>query len=154
MTTEGTIPAPMCVYCKRLAPGGRLHCEAYPDGIPQEIVMSEVDHRKPYKGDGGKQFVAYAKSDEQVVEARWRDRYPGRKKALETMAQAWLRLAALPSDGPAGETKRTRMAALERMVPMVRDVTELPRWVMALAKLPVASEPAFGDPERKKGVVE
>jgi hypothetical protein len=150
-----TMPAPMCMWCKRLTPGiGPLRCEAYPNGVPPEIVGWLVDHRKAYKGDGGKTYAEAKHGNAEMVDVLWRNRYPGRKKALETMAQAWLRLAALPNDGPAGETKRTRMAALERMVPMVRDVTELPRWVMALAKLPVASEPAFGDPERKKGVVE
>ena len=28
-------------------------CKAYPLGIPDAIIDSEADHRKPYKGDHG-----------------------------------------------------------------------------------------------------
>lgn len=48
----------MCMECKRFrrdAPG--FTCDAYPAGIPEQIVMSEWDHRKPAAGDGGLQFV-------------------------------------------------------------------------------------------------
>ena len=31
-------------------------CEAFEDRIPGEIWVTEVDHRKPYKGDNGIQF--------------------------------------------------------------------------------------------------
>ena len=35
-----------------------LSCAAYPDGIPHEIIVSDVDHNDPYPGDGGRQFEA------------------------------------------------------------------------------------------------
>jgi hypothetical protein len=54
-----TIIAPICVSCtrfdERLIPGG-LKCAAFPDGIPDEIIRSEFDHRNPYPGDNGLQF--------------------------------------------------------------------------------------------------
>lgn len=45
----------MCLECERH--NGDLTCGAYPNGIPPAIVFSEVDHRKPFKGDHGLQFV-------------------------------------------------------------------------------------------------
>jgi hypothetical protein len=53
------IMAPMCMSCARFnrdPDATKLNCEAYPAVIPDEIIMSQVDHRKPYKGDRGIQF--------------------------------------------------------------------------------------------------
>ena len=52
---------PICEGCARRraddrARNDRYGCEAYPDGIPDAIVLGYADHRKPYKGDGGKRF--------------------------------------------------------------------------------------------------
>lgn len=49
---------PICIYCRRLE---RINqdgytCSAYPDGIPEAIILSNVDHRKPFDGDHGLQF--------------------------------------------------------------------------------------------------
>lgn len=33
-------------------------CSAFPDGIPSNILLNEVDHRQPVDGDNGIQFRA------------------------------------------------------------------------------------------------
>lgn len=34
----------------------RLICFAFPDGIPEDILNGEFDHKKPHEGDHGIQF--------------------------------------------------------------------------------------------------
>ncbi len=60
--------APMCMYCKHFHENRlSFHCEAYPDGIPEDIYETRVDHRKPYEGDGGIRFEpADDTTDEQL----------------------------------------------------------------------------------------
>jgi hypothetical protein len=49
--------APMCTVCTHYQPTReQLTCTAFPDGIPQAILYSQVDHRKPVSGDHGIQF--------------------------------------------------------------------------------------------------
>ena len=66
------ITPPICVDCQRLhrrPPAGRqgLFCDAFPDGIPEAIVTTRVDHRKPFTGDHDLQFLA--KSDAAAQDA-------------------------------------------------------------------------------------
>lgn len=49
-----TIAAPICYGCKRFR--ADLECDAFPDGIPQKILLSEVDHRLEQPDDQGIQF--------------------------------------------------------------------------------------------------
>jgi hypothetical protein len=67
MTTGAS---PMCMSCKRYnwETGG---CEAYPAGIPTEIIMNGWDHRLPRPGDHGLQFAP--KSDQVQPQEWWPD---------------------------------------------------------------------------------
>jgi hypothetical protein len=53
-----TVLMPICMECaRRKKDEYGFKCEAYPGGIPFAIIESSVDHRKPYKGDHGLQFI-------------------------------------------------------------------------------------------------
>lgn len=53
---------PLCFDCKHFegdAPTDSMfvyRCAAYPEGIPNEILLLKHDHRQPYPGDHGIQF--------------------------------------------------------------------------------------------------
>jgi len=44
-----------CAYCKHKHEDTPT-CEAFPDGIPDEILMMKNDHTEPFEGDHGIQF--------------------------------------------------------------------------------------------------
>ena len=50
-------PVPICLDCRHYHREGiGLICDAFPKGIPEEIVLTNVVHRKPFPGDHGIQF--------------------------------------------------------------------------------------------------
>lgn len=44
-----------CPSCKHYRVG-LLACDAFPDGIPYEVISGQHDHTKPYEGDNGIRF--------------------------------------------------------------------------------------------------
>lgn len=45
------------MFCARFRRAARgLTCDAYPDGIPDAIVYTRIDHRDPLLGDHGLRF--------------------------------------------------------------------------------------------------
>jgi hypothetical protein len=46
-----------CIKCKHFDETPRtFKCTAFPDGIPDQILLSEHDHKKPFPGDNGIHF--------------------------------------------------------------------------------------------------
>lgn len=73
---------PICLMCRRLnTPSGGGNspetCEAFPNGIPDEIFYDGFNHTKPYPSDGGVRFEAT----------------PGR----EADAAKWIEIVSIPS---------------------------------------------------------
>jgi len=46
---------PECGICKHIH-HGMTTCDAFPNGIPEEILWGGRSHQSPYPGDGGIQF--------------------------------------------------------------------------------------------------
>lgn len=49
---------PICMGCRHLTDdaGWGYRCTAFPSGIPDAIIQSQVDHREPIEGDRGIRF--------------------------------------------------------------------------------------------------
>ena len=52
-----TYRSPLCLNCARLRPGAKPMCEAFPEGIPDDIWVRAFDHRNHYPGDDGIRFA-------------------------------------------------------------------------------------------------
>lgn len=50
-----------CESCARATgrnfEGTEMRCYAFPEGIPEDIWSGKNDHTKPFKGDGGLQYL-------------------------------------------------------------------------------------------------
>jgi hypothetical protein len=51
----------VCFRCANLTDGVDHRCRAFPDGIPWPIWDGENDHKAPYEGDHGIQFVPHGR---------------------------------------------------------------------------------------------
>ena len=51
----------ICHKCKHRV--DVMTCDAFPQGIPVEILAGEIDHTKPYEGDNGIQFEPVEEGD-------------------------------------------------------------------------------------------
>jgi hypothetical protein len=79
-----TMNKPMCFGCSRFNGYDYKHddastsdtdpagsCDAFPDGIPTGILMSDLDHRRPIKGDHGLRYDPISAGAAQEVEDQW-----------------------------------------------------------------------------------
>ena len=46
---------PLCIFCRHLREG-QVRCEAFPEGIPDDLLFALRDHQEPYEGDRGIRF--------------------------------------------------------------------------------------------------
>lgn len=53
-----TTVLPQCQNCIHLVSTSTPRCTAFPEGIPMEILVNNLDHRKPVKGDNGTRYEA------------------------------------------------------------------------------------------------
>ena len=98
MTMRGAMGAGLCNFCTHRHPlpnraGQPWTCAAFPDGIPQDIIRSRVDHRKPHAGDHGIQFELREGAKEPTLifdvldgtfDARWKARQAAMRSGGET----------------------------------------------------------------------
>jgi hypothetical protein len=56
-------PTPLCLRCVRFHEDSveGFTCDAFPKGIPDEIVLGGFNHNNPFPGDNGMRFLARVK---------------------------------------------------------------------------------------------
>lgn len=57
--SEGELKVSQCAGCQRKHRGA-VGCDAFPSGIPMEILTGDHDHCLPFPGDGGLLFEPYS----------------------------------------------------------------------------------------------
>lgn len=71
------VPA-ICLACKLLQMNdGDPNCEAFPEGIPAEILLGGFDHRGAFPGDGGVRFEQKPGEEGETAFQDWRSVYDG-----------------------------------------------------------------------------
>lgn len=61
---------PLCTSCSHLdREADEPRCEAFPEGIPEEIWTNRHDHHEPYPGDQGVRFELKRVPDEEAETA-------------------------------------------------------------------------------------
>jgi len=64
-----SVAPPICAGCKHRRGDLRdPRCDAFPRGIPREILLSRADHRQPLAGDHGILFAPKSPSDADYAE--------------------------------------------------------------------------------------
>lgn len=61
--------SPLCQFCKHRREIDGFSCTAFPDGIPDEILMDGAakEHREPFPGDNGIRFEPHAGVLKQIL---------------------------------------------------------------------------------------
>jgi hypothetical protein len=67
----------MCRACARYTPGGTGACEAFPGGIPLDILVHGDDHREPFPGDKGVRFLQGQSPDQIEAFQDWQQTFGG-----------------------------------------------------------------------------
>ncbi len=83
----------LCRLCKYRKGFG---CDAYPDGIPLDIRLMYVDHRRPYEGDHGILFES--KDDSEETRRRLSQVRVRRKPNWEKLRAVTARVRAVRSE--------------------------------------------------------
>jgi hypothetical protein len=52
---------PICWACSRFHGRASRTCDAFPDGIPEQVYFEAFDHRKSFSGDNGMRFESLPK---------------------------------------------------------------------------------------------
>ena len=73
-----TVADSQCFTCKHYL--GNYHCAAFQDGVPDEILFNEHNHREPFEGDQG---IRYEMSDEEKKRREDLDEYPSERRKRE-----------------------------------------------------------------------
>lgn len=63
----------MCLGCVHMRededPEAPLYCEAFPAGVPEDILYDGFDHRLPHPGDNGVRFEPQPDLEPEFLEA-------------------------------------------------------------------------------------
>jgi hypothetical protein len=51
----------------------KMTCDAFPEGIPDDILWNKFDHRKPHDGDHGVRYELGTPHDEDKLAAEYKE---------------------------------------------------------------------------------